>query len=102
MPNWNQIGTEIEEGQRAGRLIYDTVRRSYLKKLHELTGRNVIIYYSGWLQAIGRFPPQALAITDHDVTGFMSACNGVDHSRGVDLLLHTPGGEIAATQAIVN
>ena len=44
---------------------------------------------------------QALAITDHDVNGFMSACNGVDHSKGLDLVLHTPGGEISATQAIV-
>jgi hypothetical protein len=101
MPNWNQIGQEIENGQRAGKLIYDTVRKKYLDQLHQLTGRNVIIYYSGWLQAVSRVPMQALAITDHDVNGFMSACNGVDHTKGLDLLLHTPGGEIAATQAIV-
>jgi len=102
MPNWNEIGKEIEDGQRAGKLIYDTIRRKYLDALHGLTGRNVIIYYSGWLQAVGRLPPQALALTDHDMIGFMSACNGVDHKKGLDLILHTPGGEIAATQAIVS
>lgn len=101
MANWNEIGKEIEEGQRAGRLIHETVRHRYLKELHHFTQRNVIIYYSGWLQFVGRAPIQGLAITDHDVNGFMSACNGVDHSKGLDLLLHTPGGETAATQAIV-
>jgi len=32
----------------------------------------------------------------------MSACDGLDHAKGLDLLLHTPGGETAATESIVD
>jgi len=33
--------------------MHDVVRRRYLAKLFDLTGRNVIIYDSGWLQKRG-------------------------------------------------
>ena len=46
MPDWNQLLTEI----KAAGSTYDLVRREYLRKLHEKTERNVIVYYSGWLQ----------------------------------------------------
>jgi len=33
----------------------------------------------------------------------MSACNGLeDRSKGLDLILHTPGGDIAATESLVD
>ena len=41
-------------------------------------------------------------IDDDDRNGFMSAICGMDKSKGLDLILHTPGGETAATQSIVN
>ena len=96
MPNWNQILDEIKEGGS----IYDVVRRRYLDKLHKVSGRNIIIYYSGWLQS--KSLGADIGINDHDKIGFMSASNGLDHSLGLDLLLHTPGGETAATGSIVN
>lgn len=102
MPNWNKIGEEIERGRRNVGQIFDAVRKKYLKNLHAYTDRNVIVYYSGWLQSVNYLPPLASSLTDHDLIGFMSACNGLDHSKGLDLLLHTPGGEIGATQAIVS
>ena len=79
MPNWNEILNELKDGGS----IYDVVRRKYLAELHKLTGRNVIIYYSGWLQAAdgrGNF-----GINDGDKIGFMSASNGVAHEDGLDL-----------------
>lgn len=96
MPNWNEILNEIKDGGS----IYDVVRRKYLAALHELTGRNVIIYYSGWLQ--GADSRGNYAINDGDKIGFMSACNQVEHGKGLDLVLHTPGGEIAATESIID
>ena len=96
MPNWNEILDEIKEGGS----IFDVVRRRYLRQLHELTGRNVIIYYSGFLQSPdvhGNF-----SISDLDKIGFMSACNKVDATKGLDLLLHTPGGAIAATESLID
>jgi len=67
-----------------------------------VSGRNVILYYSGWLQKsnlqrIG----VTLGIDDGDKNGFMTAVNKLDRSKGLDLILHTPGGETAATESIV-
>ncbi|MQP66881.1 S49 family peptidase [Niveispirillum sp. SYP-B3756] len=35
------------------------------------------------------------------MNGFMSAIHGLDRDRGLDIVLHTPGGDIEATRAIV-
>ncbi|MGA2611526.1 MAG: hypothetical protein ABSH01_29105, partial [Terriglobia bacterium] len=77
----------------------DATRKKYLKELHEQTGRNLIAYYSGWLSK----PGVSLSdINDEDKTGFMTTVHKLDRSLGLDLILHTPGGGIAATQSIVN
>lgn len=99
MPNWNALLNEVQ----AASSVYDVVRRKYLRQLHDLTGRNVIVYYSGWLQK-GALLGQGVTgfeLNDSDKTGFMSAIHGLDRSKGLDLLLHTPGGEIAATESLV-
>ncbi len=95
MPNWNQILDEL----KAAGSTHDLVRRNYLQKLYRVTGRNVIIYYSGWLQKPGI---QGQQINDADKNGFMSVIHKLDRSKGLDLLLHTPGGETAATESIVD
>lgn len=69
----------------------------YLGDLHRLTGRAVIAYYSGWLHQPGI---EAAQIRGIDLDGFMACLHGVDCSQGLDLVLHTPGGESAATLAI--
>lgn len=98
MPNWGEVLTEIaEEQQRAGR-AFDTVRRNYLRKLSVETNRNVIAYYSGW-QSKGSIA--GTEIRDEDRDGFMRALHGLDYKLGLDLILHTPGGSIAATQSII-
>jgi len=48
MPGWNEILNEINISEH--KHPYDEVRQKYLKNLTEKTGRNVIAYYSGWLQ----------------------------------------------------
>ncbi len=75
------------------------VRHKYLKALHAHSKRNVIAYYSGWLSKGG----VALSdINDEDKNGFMTTIHKLDRKLGLDLILHTPGGGIAATQSIVN
>lgn len=32
----------------------------------------------------------------------MNALYGIDKTKGLDLILHTPGGDLAATQSIVD
>lgn len=41
-------------------------------------------------------------INDEDKNGFMMAVHRMNRSLGLDLILHTPGGSIAATQSIVH
>lgn len=97
MPNWREVLHEIELYGTQGPV--DAVRRKYLKELYDYTGRNIIAYYSGFLSK-----PHILQtdIDDEDKNGFMMATHRVDRSNGLDLMLHTAGGSIAATQSIVN
>lgn len=107
MPNWKEVNEEIQRAGlgangkpdpiKQGRALNDT-RRNYLKKLHEHTGRNVIAYYSGWLQ---QQKHAATAVNDRDLSGFMFNINKLDRDKGLDLVLHTPGGDVAATEALV-
>src|SRR5699024_5180604 len=48
-----------------------------------------------------KLEPDLFTINDSDKTGFMTCSSGLDRSKGLDLLLHTPGGDVAATESIV-
>jgi hypothetical protein len=102
MPNWGEILQEVQKSVVDGKPDFDSVRRKYLGVLHGHTGRNVIAYYSGWLNRPDVKNARLMSITDIDMNGFMSTVNRLDRSKGLDLILHTPGGEINATEAIVN
>lgn len=93
MGTWSQIFNE-----RQNISPIDDLRKKYLTKLNKQTGRNVIAYYSGWLQRPGI---AQTGIEDADMNAFMAVVNGLDVNKGLDLILHTPGGDIAATEALV-
>lgn len=101
MPNWNEVLVEIHQEQLKNPNVnpLDTVRRKYLNLISTITGRNTIAYYSGWLQK-----PTApdTAVNDKDKSGFMLTINKLDRTKGLDLVLHTPGGDIAATESLVD
>lgn len=99
MPAWGKVLAEIGSKQQGGHQAVDNVRRKYLKQLHKHTGRNVIAYYSGWLFR----PPSTpnLSVGDDDMNAFMAAVHQLKREHGLDLILHTPGGDIAATEALV-
>ena len=99
MANWDEILFEISEYEKSDVNRFDMVRRKYLKKLFEYTKRNVIIYYSGWLQ---KGHMKEIEVNDNDKNGFMTVIHNLDHSIGLDLILHTPGGGAAATESIVD
>lgn len=94
MPNWHEILNEI--GKMGS--PHDVVRRNYIRKLSDYTGRNTIVYYSGWLQK--NVP--GTEVNDSDKTGLMTVVNGLDRTKGLDLILHTPGGLTAATESVVD
>lgn len=103
MPDWGEVLSEItqfkiQKSQESAGAV-DYIRREYLRKLQSYTGRNIIAYYSGWLSK----PDIAQTdIDDEDKNGFMMACHRIDRSKGLDLILHSPGGSIAATQSILD
>jgi ATP-dependent protease ClpP protease subunit len=68
---------------------------------HELGGRNIIYYGSAFLQK-QNVPGAAISITHEDINGFMATVNGLDRSKGLTLILHTPGGVTNATETIVS
>lgn len=69
----------------------------YTRKLHEKTGRNVIVYYSGWLTF-----DDEVSIDAMDKNGFMNVIKDLNKSKGLDLILHTPGGSVSATESIID
>lgn len=103
MPSWGELLDELqphknENGEETPGLTVDELREKYIKLLSQQTGRNVIAYYSGWLK-LGK--TQNIDINDSDITGVMNSIKGLDCSKGLDLILHTPGGNPTATEGIV-
>ena len=94
MPTWSDILNEINLSNKSP---LDVVRRKYLLVMHKYTGRNIIAYYSGFLQK----QDINTSIDDNDKNALMQAVCGLDKNKGLDLILHTPGGDIAATESIV-
>ena len=95
MPNWNEVLNEL-----VGAHVnpYLTVMKKYMGKLHSRRKRNVIAYYSGWLQRGG--DTDNIDITDMDKNDFMAVIHGMRFEKGLDLILHTPGGVVEATESI--
>ena len=103
MPSWGELLDELKphidtNGQAVSALTIDELRTKYILKLSQKTGRNVVAYYSGWLKP-GK--TQNIDINDSDITGFMNSLKGLDVANGLDLILHTPGGNPTATEGIV-
>lgn len=100
MPNWSEIFNKFSNTKEENKIAFLVAeKQKYLDEISKCTGRNVISYYSGWLQK-----PTAsdVSINDKDMNAFMEAVYKLDKSKGVDLILHTPGGDIAATEKIIN
>ena len=113
MASWHEIKDEIRNAPDN----YEAVRFKYLNKFRCLRGnRNVIAYYSGAWHNSGYGIKNSL-IEDNDQAAFMTlsmgkrsaedspegiARDGVEHKKGLDLILHTPGGDITAAEPIMN
>lgn len=94
MAGWNEILESVETMKNI-----DIQTNKYIKQLSVYTKRNVIVYYSAWQQK-GMINAN-WSIDDYDRNGFMNALKDLDQSKGLDLIIHTPGGDVAATKSIV-
>lgn len=98
MPTWDEIIGDVGSHPNG---VLDNIRTEHIKKLSELRDRNVVCYYSGWLQEELQQSPYC-ALSDSDMEGFMTNIHGLDKNKGLDLVLHTPGGDLAAAESLVN
>lgn len=73
-----------------------------MSKFQLMTGRNLVAYYSGWLQKTAPQFGNIVSISDEDKNGFMACFHGLDFTKGLDLILHSPGGSVAATESIIH
>ena len=99
MPIWSEILAELAAPSQQGAAPdFDGIRRKYLLQLHRHTGRNVILYASGWIQK--EAPAASVSISDEDVHALMEVTWGL--SGDLDLILHSPGGSPEAAEAMVS
>ncbi len=94
MPSWGDVLDNLRNTANP----LDAMRHKYLKAMNEYTGRNVIAYYSAFIQ---KPRIDGCGIDDNDKNAFMQAVCGLDRSKGLDLILHTPGGQLAAAESLV-
>lgn len=90
MANWGKLLDEVNPNK-------DLILKKYVKKFSSIRKRNTVVYFSNWLSQnnSGKYD-----INDSDLTGFMNAFSGLDKSKGLDLVLHTPGGSPTAAEGI--
>ena len=104
MPNWDHVLREIQKQRDdpSGDSAADKVRLQYLRALEKHVGRNIICYYSGFLSKPRNF--EGMEINDEDTNGFMLCIHGMERrkERGLDLILHTPGGDGDATESLIH
>ncbi|QOJ19173.1 MAG: serine protease [Phycisphaeraceae bacterium] len=101
MPTWSGILNELISATRENGLPpFDVVRRKYLVRLSEHTGRPVILYATRFTQDGVPLPPDLVSITEEDGQGLMEVVHGLS-GGAVDIILHSPGGSPMAAEAMV-
>jgi hypothetical protein len=102
VPSWNQLLDEltaVPDAQK-GPWIQEQQLAS-LRTISQLRGgRHVLFYASAFLQK-PQAPPPTIQITHEEINGFMSSIHGMEWSRGVTILMHSPGGVTNAAETIV-
>ena len=72
-------------------------RQYCYKKIERLRGRPLLVYAAKLME----YPGVPNAIDLNDVDGFTDLIQPVKENKGIDILLHSPGGEPGATERIV-
>lgn len=103
MPSWNDLIKDIESqpNDQAKETFIKKAQNHYLSEVSRLReGRNVIFYASAFLNK-PHLTPFQLQLTNEEINGLMSVMYGMDWSKGLTLILHTPGGITNAAETIV-
>ena len=94
MPTWDKILKEVES------LNPLRVLDKYLYNLSRHTKRTSICYMTAFTVVKPPVPSLFHSIIDQDIQGFMTCSKGVDKD-GLNLIIHTPGGDYEATKRII-
>lgn len=97
MSNRNEILNLIGQYKNAGQ---DIIRRQYLADLNKYTGNDTIVYAASFPCSIPGVSSSVLSIGLNDIQGFMTCLNGLK-SENLDLIIHSPGGSLEATEQLV-
>ena len=97
MSNRNEILNLIGVYKNAGQ---DIIRRQYLADLNKYTGNDTIVYAASFPCSIPGVSSSVLSIGLNDIQGFMTCLNGLK-SENLDLIIHSPGGSLEATEQLV-
>lgn len=102
MPSWNDLLDEFNRQPDERKAEWLTGRQiSALADVGNLRGgNNVMLYGSAFLQK-NWAPGDTVMITHEDINGLMSVIYQMDFTKGLTLILHTPGGQGTATESIV-
>ena len=97
MADWTELTERIQKSKDPS--LGQTLLTDELAKISKLLeGSNVVYYASGFLQ---KPTEPGTSITREDINGFMNAFHGLDCTRNLSLIVHTPGGDIHAVESIV-
>ena len=102
MPSWSEIKNASQayitpQNPNGGVLYLVEQKKKFLQDLSTHTGRNTILYFSAFMNKNVR----DATINDKDINAFMETVHKLDRTKGLDLILHTPGGDISATEQII-
>jgi len=102
MPAWSGILSEISERAKSDPVhALDLVRRKYIASQHAHSKRALILYATKWtMPGSDSVPPEMLSVSEGDLQGFMEVIHGIKEKE-LDLILHSPGGSLAAADACV-
>jgi hypothetical protein len=103
MPSWDEVVGQFQAqpaDQRQGWLSEQI--RSNLAVISGMRGdKNCILFSSAFLQK-PNLPGYLLGLAHEDLNGLMTALHGLDCGKGLTLILHSPGGDIGAAQAVMS
>ncbi len=106
---WGIVNSPIDQ-INANKLLFlkvkiiDKYRLNIIKNIEQTSKRHTIFYFSGYLANLGK-QSQDFCINEKDIIGLKNVISSIDKNKnefeGLNLILHTPGGDIAITERII-
>lgn len=103
MYSWSTLLNESQkqitpENPNAGVAYLLGKKTEFIQRLSEITNRNTILYFSAFMH---KPKNPEIIINDKDINALMENVHKLDKEKGLDIILHTPGGDLAATEQII-